>query len=148
MNKAFVREPDSTVERCPRCGSPGQPVTRPTLDAMLTAEARPQISDTACFCPFPQCEVAYFDAFERFITVTSLVRPVYPKSQDAPICACFGFTRDDVDQDVAEGGVARCRALIEKSRSLEAHCSTAAANGQSCAPDVQRYYFKIKGGPE
>ena len=29
--------------------------------------------------------------------------PVYPKDPDAPICACFGLTRLDIEADVREG---------------------------------------------
>ena len=36
-----------------------------------------------------------------------LNKPVYPKNPDAPICACFGLTRQDIEQDVSEGVVTR-----------------------------------------
>ena len=44
--------------------------------------------------------MAYFDAFERAILSADLTKPVYPKDPDAPICACFGLTRRDIEQDV------------------------------------------------
>ena len=66
MNKAFVREPDETGERkCPRCGSLGVTVHAETLVANLAPEALRGLSESAFFCPFPRCEVAYFDAFDR-----------------------------------------------------------------------------------
>ena len=111
MNKAFVREPDDTgAGYCPRCGSLGTAVGRPTLAAHLRAEAVGQLSDPAFFCPFARCDVVYFDTFERTATTDVLVRPVYPKDPTAPLCGCFGLTREDVEQDVREGGVARVRA--------------------------------------
>ena len=75
-------------------------------------------------------------------TIDSLLQPVYPKDPQAPICACFQFHTNEIDLDIAEGGVRRTRELIEKAKSPDAHCSTAAANGQSCAAEVQRYYMK------
>jgi hypothetical protein len=146
MNKAFVREPDQTAEHCPRCGSLGQPVGRETLEAQLEPHARSQLAEFAAFCPFPQCEVAYFDQFERVVLVADLPRPVWPKDPDAPLCGCFGLTRDDIEQDIAEGVVTRVKALLARAQSAEARCSLRAANGQSCVPEVQRYYMKCRGG--
>ena len=142
MNKAFVREPDSTAEYCPRCGSEGEPVGSETLAAHLRPEQRRTISERANFCPSPRCEVAYFDSFERVVLASELDRPVYPKIADAPICACFGLTCDEIEQDVREGVAARTRAIVAKAKSPEAHCSEAAANGQSCVGYVQKYYMQ------
>ena len=145
MNKAFIREPDQTVDHCPRCGSLGQSVRSETLEAHLVPEARSDLSESACFCPYPQCPVAYFDTFERTATIDALTRPVYPKHPDAPICGCFGLTCQDVEDDVREGVVTRVKALLAKAESPDARCATMAANGQSCVPEVQRYYMKCKG---
>jgi CopZ-like zinc binding protein len=143
MNKAFIKEPESTgAANCPRCGSLGIPVGDETLQAQLEPERRGQISSPAYFCPFATCEVAYFDDFERSVPASALLRPVYPKDPDAPLCACFGLTADDVELDLAEGGVGRVRALLEKARSPEARCAILAASGQCCVADVQRYYMK------
>lgn len=145
MNKAFVREPDVTAEYCPRCGSAGDSVGEITLAAHLTVEQRRNLAEPASFCPIPRCEVAYFDNFERFVLASDLARPVYPKNPTAPICACFGLTCDDVDQDVAEGGVVRVREAIEKAKLPEARCAELAANGRSCVALVQRYYMQRRG---
>jgi hypothetical protein len=144
MNKAFVRDAEPTVDRCPMCGSIGQPVGSITLDAFIRPEDRGQLGETACFCPSETCPVAYFDAFERLVTTKQLVKPVYPKDPDAPICGCFGFGREEIEADVREGVATRTRALIERAKSSEAHCSKMAANGQSCVPAVQRYFMKFR----
>jgi hypothetical protein len=144
MNKAFVREPDQTADYCPHCGSQGQSVSGETLQAYLSAEQRRRISDPANFCPSPQCEVAYFDAFERVVLAKDLSRPVYPKDPDAPVCACFGLTRQDIERDIEEGVVTRVKAAIEKANSPEAHCTQMAANGQPCVAYVQKYYMQCR----
>jgi hypothetical protein len=148
MNKAFVREPEQTADYCPRCGSKGEPVGRETIQAFLPEGKSPTVSDPANFCPMPQCEVAYFDAFERVLLTRDLNKPVYPKDPDAPICACFGLTRQDIEADVREGGVTRVKAIIEKAKSAEARCTQLAANGQSCVPAVQKYYFQCRGAKQ
>jgi len=146
MNKAFVREQESDVRHCPFCGSLGQSVEKITLDHWLRPEARKQIGDSAMFCSQPQCDAAYFDSFERVVTVDQLTKPVYPKSDNAPICGCFGLTCADIDADIADGGVTRTRAAVERAKSPDARCTILSANGQSCVTEVQRYYFKRKGG--
>ena len=144
MNKAFVREPDSNIDYCLRCGSAGQPVGIETVAFYLSKGTQKKVADPANFCPSPACDVVYFDTFERVILKSDLDKPVYPKDPDAPICACFGLTRHDIEQDVSEGVVTRVKAIIEKSKSPEARCSLMAANGQCCIPYVQKYYIQFK----
>jgi hypothetical protein len=151
MNKAFVKEPDSNAPaHCPRCGSLGTPIHEETLRAQLPSETLDQLAKSAYFCPFPACEVVYFDSFERTVTTDRFPRPVYPKDTDAPMCGCFGLTEEDIEQDLAEGGVTRVRALLARAKTPEAHCQRLAASGQSCVGEVQRYYMKrraaLQGG--
>lgn len=145
MNKAFVRDPDQATERCPRCGSLGQPVGAATLNALLPAEVRRRLPDSANFCPLPSCEVAYFDMFEQSVSTRELNCAVYPKDLEAPICPCLGLTRADVERDVREGVVTRVKAALEHAKSAEARCITMAADGQPCVAAVQRYYMKCRG---
>ena len=142
MNKAFVREPDSTAEYCPRCGTQGEPVGREALEAHVPAEQLGRISQPANFCPAPRCEVGYFDGFERVVLAAELKEAIYPKDPSAPLCACFGFTRDEVDLDIEEGKATRTRALLEKAKSGQTDCSRRAANGRSCVAFVQKYYMQ------
>jgi hypothetical protein len=144
MNKAFIREPERTADYCPRCGSQGEPVTADTLRAWLTEEQRRGLADPANFCPSPQCEVVYFDAFERHLSTRDVARPVYPKDPSAPVCACFGLTREDIEQDVQEGGNARVKAAVLRAKSPEAQCRHRAANGRSCVPYIQKYFQQCR----
>jgi hypothetical protein len=142
MNKAFVRESDDTSTYCPRCGSQGEQVGAAVLQRYLVDEQLGRLAGTVQFCPSPKCPVAYFDSFERFILAADLTRPAYPKDPDAPMCACFGVTRADVDQDVDEGAVTRTRAAVEKAKSPLAHCSELAANGRPCIAYLQKYFMQ------
>jgi hypothetical protein len=147
MNKAFVREPDSTDVLCPRCGALGTPALRVAVEANVPPEARSALAASAYFCPTPSCEAAYFDAFEAVVSVAALVKPVYPKTPLAPLCPCFGLTTEDVEADVEEGTPRRIRELLAKSKSAEAHCEMASPSGRCCIPDVQKAYFKLRGSP-
>ncbi len=142
MNKAFVREPEDTGKHyCPRCGALGEQVGRLTLETYLRPEALGTIAEVAFFCPSQNCDVAYFDLFDRVAVVAALARPVYPKDRDAPVCGCFGLTEDEIEADLAAGSPVRVRAHLAKANSAEAHCETAAANGRSCTAAVQKYYL-------
>ena len=142
MNKAFVREPDRTVDYCPRCGSQGEPVGEETLEAFLSAEQRRRLADPANFCPSPQCEVAYFDSFERTIPARELARPVYPKDPAAPICGCLGLAWADIESDAEQGVTARAKAALELARSTAAGCRRTMPNGRSCVANVQKCYLQ------
>jgi hypothetical protein len=104
MNKAFVREPDFDGRAfCPRCGALGLPVEHGPLDAHIQPASRHKLGDTAWFCNFPRCEVAYFNLFDVTVLVDELKAPIYPHDLNAPMCACFGLTYDDVEADVRDG---------------------------------------------
>lgn len=142
MNKAFVREPDEVSSRCPRCGGVGIVVHRATLDAWAPAALRRQFADSACFCSNPECEVVYFDDLGGCLERQELDRPVPGKDFAAPLCACFGLTREDIEDDVAEGVVTRTRAAVQQANSPAARCSHLSPSGQICVPAVQAYYMK------
>lgn len=100
------------------------------------------MGDSAWFCEFDRCEVAYFDLMERSVPVTELMSPIYPKDPAAPICPCFGFTWDDIEADLSEAAPTRIRELLAKSESSDANCQTLAANGRCCMTEVQRLFMK------
>jgi len=144
MNKAFIREPDDTGQgHCPACGSLGIAVERETWQAHVRPEAAGGLAEAAFFCPYAMCDVVYFDMFERRVATDVLRHGVYPKDSQAPICGCFGLTREDVEEDISEGAATRVRQLLAKARSGEARCRTMSASGQPCTGDVQRYYMKL-----
>ena len=141
MNKAFVREPDYAGTYCPRCGSEGERVGDEVLNHYLDDEQRASLMPPAHFCPSRKCAVAYFDGLERFVLAADLSQPVYPKDPTAPLCACFGVTCHDIEQDVDEGVVTRTRAALEKVQSPQARFAHLAANGRPCTANLQKHYM-------
>ncbi len=143
MNKAFVREPEFDGRAyCPQCGTLGVAVGEAVLDRHVQPTARTRLGDAAWFCNFARCDVAYFDLLERVVTASELQQAIYPKDPTAPLCACFGFTRDELDADVQEKSPRRIRELLARSKSPEARCSALAADGQCCLAEVQRLYLR------
>lgn len=146
MNKAFVKETDDPGDRCPGCGGIGWPVYRRTLLTHLPAETCERLAEPAFFCPYPRCDVAYFDQYARTAPAASLRTGLYPKDPTAPICPCFGLTCEAIEADVAEGAPTRVKAHLRKAQSPAANCKTQTPDGRSCIPAVQRYYMRLRSG--
>jgi hypothetical protein len=145
MNKAFVREPDDDGRAyCPRCSTLGIPVEAGPLDTHVRPESRAKMHDAAWFCSFPRCDVAYFNQFDAVVTTDELRAPIYPKDLDAPLCACFGFTYDDVAADAQDSQPTRIRQLLAKSKSADARCHTLAPDGRCCMSAVQELYMRLR----
>ena len=144
MNKAFVREPDQVDSRCPRCDSQGHAVGPQTLAVWLSPDQRKVLAERAYFCANSQCPVVYYDDFAGIVDRAVLQGPIPVKDLDAPLCACFGLTREDVELDIDEGGVSRTKAAVLRAQSDEARCATQAPNGRTCVPEVQGYYLKCR----
>ncbi|HVX16001.1 MAG TPA: hypothetical protein VHC22_32755 [Pirellulales bacterium] len=145
MNKAFVREPDDTgAANCPRCGSLGVAVGNATLVGQLEADDRRHLPESAYYCPYPRCEVGYFDRFDRWVAAEKLLHPAYPKDSGAPICPCFDFGTEEIDADVRERGTRRVKELLARTKSPQARCITLSPSGQCCMPEVQRYFMRLR----
>jgi hypothetical protein len=147
MNKAFIREPDATDVLCPCCGAAGVAALRAAFETHVPPDLRRPLAASAYFCPTPSCPIAYFDAFEATVPADALVRPIFPKDPAAPLCSCFGLTAEDIAADVAEGTPRRIRDLLAKSKTPAARCDELSPTGRCCLPEVQRYYFKLRGNP-
>jgi hypothetical protein len=113
------------------------------MNAHVLEGSRHRLGETAWFCEFPRCAVAYFNEFEAVVGVKELKAPVYPMDDEMPICPCFGFGMTDIEADVHDGTPRRIRELLAKSKSPAAHCPTLAANGKCCMPEVQRLYMRL-----
>jgi CopZ-like zinc binding protein len=145
MNKAFVREPDDDGRAfCPRCSTLGVPVNSGPLDTHIRPESRAKMLDSAWFCNFYRCDVAYFNQFGSVVLVEELKAPVYPKDPNAPICACFGLTYDEVVADADDPTPNRIRAVVAKQKAGEAECHTLAPDGRSCLGAVQELYMRLR----
>ena len=145
MNKAFCKEPDSSLPpRCPRCGTDGVQIAPETLRAHLDAAAVESLAEPAYWCPDESCGVAYFDLLERTVATSEARGLFWPKDPGGPLCCCHGLTVEDVDADLAEGTPSRVRAVVQKASQPGAACATMSPDGRSCVARVQRYYMRRK----
>lgn len=141
MNKAFLREPEQGDPPCPACGSRGVPVGGATLEAQAGAGARARVGDTAWYCSAAACATAYYNAWGASVEAA---RPAWPKDPSAPVCACFGVTAAEVEEEARAGRKEHVREWIARAEGPDARCATAAADGRCCAPELRRIFLAAK----
>lgn len=145
MNKAFVKEDDDKEPRCPQpegCGGPGVTVPPNTVAAQASDAAAAKLSDHVLYCLDPGCAVGYFDPWGASVPANDLASLSWPKDPTAPLCPCFGLTREDVVEDAERKDPSRLRDLIEKSSGPAASCATRTPDGRCCVTEARRLYMK------
>lgn len=128
-------------EACPRCGQVGRVVKDATVRAMLEpALAADLLAAPRRFCRTPDCEVLYYAANGRIARKQeSRVRVGIKEAQDPiPLCYCFGFSRADVEREIAQAG----RSTIPERIAAEVaarRCSCEVKNpsGACCLGEVR-----------
>lgn len=151
MSRAFIKEEETVGPRCPSppgCDGAGVPVSHATLQARLGPAATARFTGETFFCPDPACEVAYFDAGGERAKRDELLAPAWPKSPSAPLCACFGVSRQAIEDFGRRGDKAAMRAFLERTASVEARCELSAADGRCCATEARRVFLRaLESGP-
>ena len=143
MNRAFVREPDDSIDpRCPKCGVLGWPVARHTVTSLAKADVVAGVSDAALFCHNASCKVVYYDANGQTIEVTSMKNAVWPKDSTAPVCGCYGVTQDLIEDDARAGRRDALKLLATKSEESPTRCEFKSPSGRGCLAEVQRIFLK------
>jgi hypothetical protein len=102
----------------------------------------PELPDTVFgFCSAPECDVVYVGADGTLIRKGQVRTRVGVKEHDAPIpvCYCFGFTAEQLVQDVIAEGRSTIRAYIESQvRTGKCRCELTNPAGRCCLGQVQR----------
>ena len=140
MSRAFVKDPEPGEPRCPSCGSLGEAVGAPTLEAQIPPDARSLLGAAVFYCENPACRTAYFNAWGASVPDARLKSAAWPKNPDAPVCPCFGTTADEILADAREGRKERVKNLVERSKGPEARCVERCPDGKSCMPRVMRLF--------
>ena len=141
---------DSEAPRvpCPGCGQVGRPVAGATVQAILDpARAVPLLDAEPRFCRTQACGVLYYgndgqSAHKR----EARVRVGLKESEDPlPVCYCFGFSRADIEREIAETGgctiAARITAEVKAGRCA---CEIKNPAGACCLGDVNREIKEAK----
>ena len=146
MSRAFIRDPEPGEPLCPGCGTPGDEVGPPTLEAQLSEADRSALGKGASYCVNPACPTAYFDAWGASVAAARLRSTAWPKDPEGPICPCFGLAAAEVEADARDGKKERVRALVDRSKGPEARCAERCPDGRPCIPRVLRLFREAFGG--
>jgi len=135
-----MKEGEAPDPRCPSCGTPGDAVGPPTLDAQLSPEDRKALGDRAYYCASPSCPTAYYSAWDAVVPLERLKSRAWPKDPDAPICPCFGLMASDIVEDARSARKTRVLEIREESDAPDPRCPRVAPDGRCCVTQVMRLF--------
>ena len=131
------------VVACPVTGTRSKRVNMLTVKSLVRKLPMGMPDTQYYFCDTSDCEVVYFalDAeAPRFRREDLMVRVGAKETADPiPVCYCFGFTRKDIENEIAETG----RSTIADRISAEVKtgncaCEVKNPSGKCCLGDVTR----------
>ena len=128
------------------CRAQSHPVTLKTMLLMLKPDFFDQVGDAQYrFCASPDCPVVYFSD-NRHFTIDDLRIRVGLKEKDDPIplCYCFGFSEEDVREEIrAQGRTTisyRIKSLVKDGMCA---CEERNPSGTCCLGDVARVVERL-----
>jgi len=130
--------------KCPSCGTPGRPVQRLTVGALLKPEQRLQIpkGDEFCFCPKPDCDVVYFRPNEVLFRKGDLQVSVHqkePNNSTIPVCYCFGWTPQKIQDEIESTGQSAAVDQIKAQvKAGNCYCEVTNPQGSCCLGNVAK----------
>ena len=131
------------VAACPVNGARSNEVAMLTVKSLVRQLPLGMPNTQYYFCEAPDCDVVYFGLDSQgpiFRRGDLLVRVGAKANGDAiPVCYCFGFTRKDIEDDVAETS----RSTIAERISAEVKagncaCEVKNPSGKCCLGSVTR----------
>ena len=128
---------------CPVDGTRSKQVDMPTVKSLVRALPLEMPNTQYYFCDASDCDVVYF-ALEveapMFSREDLVVRVGAKETADPiPVCYCFGFTRKDIEKEIAETGrstvVDRIKTEVNAGNCA---CEVRNPSGKCCLGDVTR----------
>ncbi len=132
-----------TVAACPVSGARSKQVDRLTVKSLVRQLPLGMPNTQYYFCETRDCDVVYF-AFDSqapiFRRGDLLIRVGAKQESDPiPLCYCFGFTRKDIEDEIAETGRStvadRITAEVTAGRCA---CEVKNPSGKCCLGNVTR----------
>jgi hypothetical protein len=129
---------------CPHDRSQGKPVKVLTLKSLLVPQALERLNSQADyqFCSSANCPIVYFSAEGDTFTTSDLKVPVFQKdpAKEVPVCYCFGWTRQRLQQDLEQQeqtlAIAAITTHIQAGRC---GCEVNNPQGSCCLKNVRDY---------
>ena len=130
--------------KCLSCETPGRPVQRLTVGALLKPEQRMQIpnGDEFHFCPKFDCDVVYFRSNEVLFRQDDLSVPVHQKEPDdpmVPVCYCFDWTPQKIQGEIKATGQSTAVDQIKAQvKAGNCYCEVTNPQGSCCLGNVAK----------
>jgi hypothetical protein len=127
----------------PGCATAGSLVPATTIAGLLTDEAKRRLGNPEGFrfCPSRDCEIVYWSPVTgaRFTKGDLIVRVgLKETTAPRPVCYCFNFGAEDIEQQVCEtGGCAIPDEITQKVRAGLCFCERANPQGTCCLGNVR-----------
>ena len=128
---------------CPMNEQVVKPVGRITVETLVKPEIKSQLlPQPYYFCNAPDCDTVYVSALgDHLITKDQLSVRVGIKEKDdpIPICYCFNFDRQAIQEDFRnKGSTDILKIITARVKVGECQCETANPSGTCCLGDVNR----------
>ena len=133
----------SKLETCPSCNVAGRKVKIITLKSLLKPFALNSLNANLdhYFCSTTNCEVVYFDSEQKSYTKSDIKVPVFQKdsSLDVPVCYCFDWTREKLQQSVHNELASQPAEQIRKNiNANRCGCEVNNPQGSCCLANVTK----------
>ena len=131
---------DAARVPCPGCGQVGRPVESVTVEAILPTGRAAGLLEPR-FCRTRECGVLYYGNDGRSAHKKDASVRVGLKESDAalPVCYCFGFSRADIEREIAEtGGCTIATHITAEVKAGKCACEIKNPAGVCCLGEVNR----------
>ncbi len=131
------------VMACPVNGARSKQVDMLTVKSLVCHLPLGIANAQYYFCEAPQCDVVYFPSNPQaaiFRRADLLVRVGAKETRDPiPVCYCFGFTRKDIEDEVAQTGRSTIGDRITAEvKAGNCACEVKNPSGKCCLGNVTR----------
>lgn len=127
---------------CPKDGTKGKPVELITLKSLLIPAALEQLDAMSAygFCQSPDCLVVYFSEQGNTFSINDLKVPIFQKdsSETAPVCYCFGWSRQRISEEIRQLGESSAISSITAHIKMKrCGCEVNNPQGSCCLGNVR-----------
>ncbi|RMF25879.1 MAG: (2Fe-2S)-binding protein [Cyanobacteria bacterium J083] len=134
---------------CPVNGEKGKGVQLITLKSLLKPSALEELEPNTdyFFCGTPDCQVVYFNSEGQIFTTDQIKVPVFQKDEglDVPVCYCFGWTRERIQQEITQTGRSSAEISIRNHvRAKRCGCEVNNPQGSCCLANVRQVTRKFQ----
>ena len=130
------------TKTCPKNETKGKKVKSITLKSLLKPSALENLNpDTTYYlCEASDCSVVYFNEKGQTFSTEQIKVPVFQKDKrlNVPVCYCFGWSRDRIQQEIIQTGKSSAEANIRGHiQAGRCGCEVNNPQGSCCLGNVR-----------